>query len=77
MGRSEVQEMSLDGIQFRISAAFPNGEGSLRARPDLLLVGPVNYAEMTAFLKFQGRDRRRVKREMNKAVRLARRGLRK
>lgn len=48
----------------------------MQLRPDLIVAGPVTYASMTAFLKFQGRDRRRVKREMNKAERAARRKFR-
>lgn len=38
-----------------------------------MIVGPINYAMFQACLKFDGRDRRRIKREMNKASRRARR----
>lgn len=36
-------------------------------RPEVIIVAPGNAAMFQACLAFQGRDRRRIKREMNKA----------
>lgn len=41
------------------------------SQPDLLVIAPGNAAMMRAAIQFDGRDRRRIKREMNKAYRAA------
>jgi len=49
------------------------GNHMLVARPDLILAGAEQYAMLQAYVDFQGRDRRRIKREVNKAAKQARR----
>ncbi len=39
--------------------------------PKYMVVGRINYAMLEAHVLFAGRDRRRVKREVNKAIRRA------
>jgi hypothetical protein len=41
-------------------------------RPQFILCGPVFHAAALAHVRFDGRDRRRIKREVNKAMRKAR-----
>lgn len=41
-------------------------------RPDYILCGVKQAAAIRAHVDFQGRDRRRIKREVNKAMRKAR-----
>ncbi len=41
--------------------------------PEYILVSPAFAAALSAQVKFDGRDRRRIKRDVNKALRLARR----
>lgn len=43
--------------------------------PDIIIVGGWQHAILQAALKYQGRDRRRIKREMNKAGRRHRRNI--
>lgn len=44
-------------------------------QPQIMLVGAVCYAMLGAHVEFSGRDRRRIKREVNKAARKAKRKL--
>ena len=44
----------------------------LRPIGGLIIVGPVTHAMIRAQIKFKGRNRRRIKREVNKAARKAR-----
>ena len=39
--------------------------------PTTIVVGPVRHAQFTAYYENLGRDRRRIKREVNRAVRKA------
>ncbi len=41
--------------------------------PEFFITSPVNAAMMDAYIRFHGRDRRRIKREVNKAIKLVRR----
>ena len=45
-------------------------------RPNYMLCGTVQYAMLNAHIDFQNRDRRRIKREVNKAAKKARRAAR-
>lgn len=47
--------------------------GATKDKPEVILCGPAQYAMIQAYVEFQGRDRRRIKREVNKAARNARR----
>lgn len=60
-------------ITIKMSEAMPKiGAWIDAARPAYIMAGRVTYAMIEAHVKFQGRDRRRIKREVNKAVRKAR-----
>lgn len=48
---------------------------SSRSSPSVVLCGVRQAAAIQAHVDFQGRDRRRIKREVNKAMRRARREL--
>lgn len=39
---------------------------------EYIVVGPIVYATLMAYVEFAGRDRRRIKREVNKAIKRAR-----
>lgn len=53
-----------------------NGLWIAGCRPSHIEAGPVQYAMIGAHIDFQGRDRRRIKREVNKAAKRARKGAR-
>jgi hypothetical protein len=44
--------------------------------PKYMMVGAINYAMLNAHVQFADRDRRRIKREVNKAARKARAAMR-
>ena len=48
-------------------------EGQMYNVNGLVQCGPETYATLMVYVDFQGRDRRRIKREVNKAVRRVRR----
>jgi hypothetical protein len=63
-------------IRMQMAEAWPRLLAMAEAmKPHFMVIGRVQAAIIQAHVKFAGRDRRRIKREVNKAVRRARRGL--
>lgn len=60
--------LSQASILEAIAPVFARGSS-----PSVLACSPATYAAIRATIDFQGRDRRRIKREVNKAMRKARR----
>lgn len=51
------------------------GDSIIRSGSTLIMAGTVQYAMIRAHIDNQGRDRRRIKREVNKAAKKARRAM--
>jgi hypothetical protein len=60
-----LQKAELDAMMLAIYTTMPK-------HPDLIVIDPKPHAMMRAAVEFEGRDHRRIKREMNKAWRAKR-----
>jgi hypothetical protein len=58
-------------LQPQISLAAINRVFAASQPPAVMIIGNVQHAIIQAHLAFRGRDRRRIKREVNKAIRRA------